>query len=277
VKAGCERPDRQADPAAATELAGLLLAPLGDDWPRGGTLQILADGALQGLPWALLPQGAGLALEHGPLVEIPSLRCGEDAPAALPQLPLVAFGSNAAAGPGKPVLEHAEAEARELAAAWPQGRAVPRPAVTAAAILAAGREPGLIHLVMHGAPGRWSAGQTALVLPGGDRLEALQVAQARWRSALITLSACETRRDGGGHDDLPQAFLAGGAQAVLASSLRVPDDASRLFMLAFYERLVAGLAPEEALRLTQLEQAGGPPERAAPYFWSGYRVIRQAR
>ncbi len=277
VKAGCERPERQADTAAAAELAELLLAPLGEDWARGSTLQILADGALQGLPWALLPWGAGSCLEQGPLVEIASLRCGEDAPAALAGLPLVAFGSNAAAGPGKPLLAHAEAEARDLAAAWPQGRAAVGPAVTAAAILAAGQERGLVHLVMHGSPGRWSAGQTALVLPGGDRLEALQVAQARWRSALISLAACETRRAGGAHDDLPQAFLAGGAQAVLASSLRVPDDAGRLFMLAFYERLRAGLAPEEALRLTQLAQAGGPPERAAPYFWSGYRIIRQAR
>jgi CHAT domain-containing protein len=277
VRAGCERPERQADAAAAAELAELLLAPLGEDWPRGATLQVLADGALQGLPWALLPWGAASCLEHGPLVEIPSLRCGENAPAALPLLPLVAFGSNAAAGPGKPALTHAETEAKELAAVWPHGQAVPRSAITAAAILAAGREPGLIHLVMHGTPGRWSAGQTALALPNGGQLEARQVAQSRWRSALITLSACETRRDGGGHDDLPQAFLAGGAQAVLASSLRVPDDAGRLFMLALYERLRAGLAAEEALRLTQLEQAGGPPERAAPYFWSGYRVIRQAR
>lgn len=276
LRNGIERPERQPDAAAAAELGRLLLAPLVADWPPGTALQVLSDGALQGLPWSLLPVGDGLALDRGPIVEIRSLRATLAPPPSLAGLPLLAFGSNAAAGPGKPRLLRAEAEASALVSACPPGRVCRGAEVTAARLLAAGREEALLHLAMHSTAGRWSAAQTALALPDGSRLEAEQVAAASWRSGLVTLAACETRSDGS-RDDLPRAFLAGGAQAVLASSLRIPDAGSEGFFLGFYGRVRAGLSPEEALRLTQREQRSGPPERAAPYYWAGYHLLRPAR
>lgn len=276
LRAGIERPERRADTAAAAELGRLLLAPLEPDWPSGTALQVLADGALQGLPWSLLPVGGGLALDRGPIVEIPSLQVAPTPPPSLAGLPLLAFGSNAAAGPGKPRLLRAEGEAAALVAAYPPGRAWRGAEVTAAQLLGAGREEAFLHLAMHSTAGRWSAAQTALALPDGSRLDAEQVATARWRSALVTLATCETRSDGS-RDDLPRAFLAGGAQAVLASSLRVPDAEGERFVSAFYGHLRKGLSPEDALRLAQLAQRGGPPERAAPYYWAGYHLLRPAR
>jgi len=273
----CSDPRRPRDLDAERQLAAAILAPFGELRAQDELLQILPDGGLRGLPWALLAEGVSTVLDRGPLVILPDLQLADTSSTFDPALSMTAFGCNRAAAPGLPELVHAEEEARSLAARWPDGRALLDRQVTAAEILRAAREPGMMHLAMHTRLGTSAAGQTTLALPGGGRLDASAIAKESWRSDLITLSGCETVRGGRPDLDLAAAFLAGGARAVLASPLRVPDEQGRGFFLRFYELVQSGESPESALRRTQIETRAGPPGGAAPYFWAGFRILRRGR
>lgn len=72
---------------------------------------------------------------------------------------------------------------------------------------------------------------------------------------LISLSACETGlgdlRNNLGVDGLSRALKIAGAQNLLISLWKVPDQPTALFMQQFYTHLFSGKSPSEALRLTQ--------------------------
>ena len=72
--------------------------------------------------------------------------------------------------------------------------------------------------------------------------------------------------------DLAMAFAEAGARYVVASPVRIDDEASRVIAPEFYRQLAGGLAPPEALRRTQLrfrEQGSGWTH---PYFWANYHL-----
>jgi CHAT domain-containing protein len=78
------------------------------------------------------------------------------------------------------------------------------------------------------------------------------------------LSACDTGIGDidavDGHASLLAAFLRAGANTVVASLWKVPDEATRDLMIRFYDLLDTGQGPSEALRITQLERhAAGDP------------------
>lgn len=74
---------------------------------------------------------------------------------------------------------------------------------------------------------------------------------------LITLSACETGlgdlRNNMGVDGLSRALKIGGAQNLLISLWKVPDQPTAIFMQTFYTELFKSVNPAEALRKTQLK------------------------
>jgi CHAT domain-containing protein len=84
------------------------------------------------------------------------------------------------------------------------------------------------------------------------------------------LSACQTGL-GHRHPDsligLANAFLIAGAQAVVATLWKIPDDATRTLMEDFYQGLTDGLSAAAALRHAQ-RQALESPERADPFCWA---------
>jgi tetratricopeptide (TPR) repeat protein len=103
---------------------------------------------------------------------------------------------------------------------------------------------------------------------------------AGWRTdaRLVVLSGCAsgqgTAREGAGLEGMTRAWLAAGAQAVLATLWPVRDE-SASFFAEFYQALRADPArnPAHALRQAQLRalEAGG--WRARPSLWASYFLI----
>ena len=122
-------------------------------------------------------------------------------------------------------------------------------------------------------------------------LTALEVSEMELpKLELVVLSACETGLGKGAGGEgllgLQRAFQVAGARSVVASLWQVPDEATRMLMVRFYENLWDRKLPKlEALRQAQLWmlKEGGkrglqrePPEgqapagRLPPYYWAGF-------
>ena len=91
---------------------------------------------------------------------------------------------------------------------------------------------------------------------------------------LTVLSACET---GLGHFDttgneagLKQALKQAGVGSIVFSLWQIPDAASTLLMQNFYQFILQGKQPREALREAQEKVAKVYPE---PYYWAGFSII----
>jgi CHAT domain-containing protein len=104
-----------------------------------------------------------------------------------------------------------------------------------------------------------------------------------WGTELVVLSACETGRGeiqvGEGVLGLRRAFQLAGAQTVLASLWKVPDQETEQLMTDTLSRWLKGTPPAEALRAAQLAMIGrlraeAPRDAtrglAPPLYWAGF-------
>ena len=97
---------------------------------------------------------------------------------------------------------------------------------------------------------------------------------------LVYLSCCESSRrltgSGSGFMDFAGAFLHAGARSVIASTLRVDDEASRYLAERFYHHWLGGKSKAVALRSAQQDVRAASSRWRHPYFWAYYRLIGQA-
>ncbi|MBN9085555.1 MAG: CHAT domain-containing protein [Reyranella sp.] len=194
-----------------------------------------------------------------------------------------------------------------LAEASAIGSVIPRASIVSGAqatrrLLLEKPAPGVLHVATHGiffddtepaaggvggempgsAPALWLAPmvETGLVLAGspddsmGGIVTALDVLGLDLSpTQLVVLSACETARGAVRPGDsvygLRYAFHAAGAETVVASLWKVPDDATKSLMARYYANLLGGNrrlgAMTEAMRQTK-------KTLAHPAFWAAFTV-----
>lgn len=93
------------------------------------------------------------------------------------------------------------------------------------------------------------------------------------KADLVTLSACETalgkKIEGEGVRGLTSAFLLAGANTVVVSLWKVADESTSLFMIEFYNQLLAGNNKSTALRNAKLKLLKDP-QYQHPYYWAPF-------
>jgi CHAT domain-containing protein len=227
----------------ADRLDALLLAPLADRL-AGAELVIAPTTVAHSVPWSLLPTVAGRPVSVVPSAawwvrasEQTRPHSADDAPA---QVVL-------AAGPGVPA---GEAEVRELADRYAGPAVLTGAAATVDAVTAALDGAGLAHLAAHG---NFRADQpllSSLRLADGP-LTGYDLERLTRAPEVIMLASCSAAmaevRPGDELMGFAAALLAQGTGAVVAPLLPVPDEATRLAVLAVHEALRTGAGPAAAL------------------------------
>ncbi|MEK7317257.1 MAG: CHAT domain-containing protein, partial [Candidatus Eisenbacteria bacterium] len=258
--------------ASLSELAAFVLWPalardFGDRPPK--RLVVVPSGLLARIPWPVmpLPDGQPLCMTSD-IVVVPGLRLG--------MVP-----SRGRRGGGVPLivasdvegLEHAQAEAREIADLFPDARLLLGNEATAERFLKLAPAAPWIHFAGHG---RYQADEP---FHSGLRLHdrwivAEELATTRLSAEWISLSACQTARalirPGEEWFGLPRTLLQAGARAVIAPQWDIEDASAVRLMLLFYEGLKSGATISRALASAQSARwkAGDHP-----IDWAGFVML----
>jgi tetratricopeptide (TPR) repeat protein len=232
----------QAIAFGARRLDELLLAPLQgvlDD----RALVVVPTSVLHALPWSVLPSCHGR-----PITVAPS--------AALWHATTTGQGDGTGArvfvaGPG---LDHAEDEARALAAAYPGSRTLLGNDATCSAVCAALDGAELVHIASHGRFRSDNPMFSSLLLADGQ-LTVYDLERFQRAPRTLVLSACDSGtsevRPGDELMGLAAAVLALGTRSLVASVIPVPDEATRALMLDFHAELRTGATAAAALVAAQ--------------------------
>ena len=239
---------------AATRLDDLLLGPVARE-TAGRPLVVVPTGALQSLPWSILPSCRGRPVTVTPSAALWS--GGRPDPAGPGGGPVVV-----AAGPGLP---GAEAEVRAVSALH-QVTALAGAAATVDVVTARLNGASLAHLAAHGRIHPNNPLFTSLTFADGP-LTVYDVERISQAPQVVVLSACDVGRSAVQAGDeimgLSATFLALGARHVVASVVPVPDAETVPLMIAFHQRLAAGQPPMSALAGAQQQLGDGQPAAMA--------------
>ncbi len=299
----------QAWPAVAEKLSRMLLGPVASRID-GKRLLIVADGALQYLPFSALPDPAGgspLTVKHE-IIMAPSasvvavMRRETDGRApAERQLAVVAdpvfstddaritetTRSATATSQDFARLRFSRREAEDIV------RLLPARATFKALDFDASRETVLrpdfgrhriVHFATHSVLNNERPELSGVVLSLVDRsgkprdgfLRLYEIYNLRLAADLVVLSACQTALGGDitgeGLIGLTRGFLYAGARRVVSSLWEVDDRTSAELMKRFYEAmLVRGERPAAALRAAQVAM-WSKKGWDAPYYWAAYTM-----
>jgi CHAT domain-containing protein len=286
--------------AQARGLGGVIAAPITAAVPAGvSRLVIVPSAPFNALPFDVLEMPDGRAMiERFEISYAPSasvyaalrrraLNGDVDAPERGGVRGLMAFG--ASEGPRRsgvarwdtlPALPEAVAEAREVAGVTPRSVVrLGRDATEAALKRAPLADVSVLHFASHAVVDPAGLRGTALLLaPGGgedgivrpEELSALSL-----DADLVVLSACATAVSGGHAGDeglrgLVAPLIEAGARGVAATLWAVDDQAQRVLVRRFYQRMVGGQATAAALRGAKLDavrDGAVPRDWAALVLW----------
>jgi len=237
---------------AAGRLDAFLLQPVAREI-GGRPLVVVPTGALQSLPWAILPSVAGRPVTVTPSAAL--WNGGRPAPGAGGPV-LVA------AGPGLP---GAEAEATAVSALH-QVTALAGRAATVDAVTSGLDGASLAHLSAHGRIHPNNPLFTSLTFADGP-LTVYDVERLRQAPQVVVLAACDVGRSAVQAGDeimgLAATFLALGTRHIIASVVPVPDAETVPLMIAFHQRLARGETPMSALAAAQREMGHRHPAAMA--------------
>jgi CHAT domain-containing protein len=281
--------------ALAARLHRRLLEPVAEKLAGVRRLIIVPDRVTRKVAWAALrrdPQALPLVSRFVLRVSPSASTILADRP-SLPDAPvssesrLVAVGDPARPGGvgGMPRLPAARREVREIGERFRRPRLLLGEDATRAEFLETLDRADVLHVASHFTAGRDAWSTRIELTPEGDDgggLLARDVARLRLpRLRLAVLSGCATGREGEtsfeGTFSVAGAFLAAGADEVIASLWPVGDESTRRLMNELYHRLLSGLPADEALREAQIalaSEADGPDAPGRPGGdWAAFQLI----
>ena len=225
----------------ARRLDALLIAALPEVGDR--PLVIVPTGPLQPLPWSILPSCAGR-----PLTVAPSAGLWHSAHARVARRGHVVV----AAGPGLP---GARAEAQAVAAAY-GSTALLDDHATVQAVSSGLNRAAMAHLAAHGTVRADNPLFSALRLADGP-LMVYDLEKVERAPHTVVVAACDTGRPvvpvGDELMGLSATFLAQGTAQLIASVVPIHDVDTAPLMVAFHQRLAAGMPAAAALAAAQSE------------------------
>ncbi len=134
-------------------------------------------------------------------------------------------------------------------------------------------QAGILHLATHGVLRSDNPAFSYVQLADGP-LYVHDLAELRLPGSTVVLTACSSGRGAAPAGDewvgLARGFLQAGAKTIVASLWPVQDEATRVLMERFYERLAAGGSPEVAL---QGAMQALLPAWTHPWQWAPFAVL----
>ncbi|MFV0526284.1 MAG: CHAT domain-containing protein [Acidimicrobiales bacterium] len=251
------RPDLAAALASSAARIDDLL--FGDrPWPDG-PLVVVPTGALQGLPWGVLPRPARRATTVSPSAWLWSGHAsGDRGPRPGRPHPDVAAGRPPLLVAG-PDLEAAEDEVDALARIHPGAAVLKGRAATVAAVVEAMGHTDLVHLGAHGVMRSDNPMLSSLQLADGP-MTVLDIESIGRAPEVVVLPACDAGRSSvHAGDELigtASALLQVGVGSVIAPVTVIPDRAVVEAMLIVHQGLRNRLGPAEALLAARTAAAG---------------------
>jgi len=145
--------------------------------------------------------------------------------------------------------------------------------------------PRVVHLATHGLVDPAEPVRSSVALSAADGedgyFHTLEILATPMRSDLVVMSACESARGkvsrGEGVVGLSRAFLAAGAESVVASLWAVSDESTAELMKVFYDRMFGKKHPaSRSLREARVALIEGG-KYSHPFFWSPFVVTGTER
>jgi CHAT domain-containing protein len=302
------KPENKTELGHATQKLGqMILSPVADQLQRRRIL-VAADGALNYIPFQILPGTANaepLVAEHE-VINVPSASIlgelrKETARRGSRNKVLAAFGDpvfreNVQIVPSRsdsgdpenigPLFYAAReiASLREVASDEQTYAATEKDATREQLLKLDLSQYSILHFATHGLLRPSSPENSGLWLSTIDRegksvdgFVGLQdIYSLRAPVDLVVLSACQTglgsETRGEGLIGLTRGFMYAGATSVVASVWKVEDEATAELMKRFYtEMLKNGKTPSEALRLAQ-NSIRKEPQWSSPHYWAGFTL-----
>jgi hypothetical protein len=252
-----------------------IAGPLPDEAPlrkwlppaRARRLIVVADGALQYLPFASLYPGSRVVLAPSASA-LAGLRERETAPA---KRRVVTLADPVA--PRMARLAFSRDEAKWIAASLPAEESLTLLGEAATKEAALTSRGAILHLAAHSILNTERPERTEIVLSGGS-LRLRDIVRSKIAARMVVLSACQTalgkemRREG--MLGLTRAFELAGAKSVVSSLWKVDDRATAELMKRFYAAMFQeNLAPDAALQAAQ-GKLRGTSRWAHPFYWAGF-------
>jgi CHAT domain-containing protein len=279
---------------ASASLFNLLVRPWLDAAPSGERIVLVPDKALHRVPFTALRDGVdgGFLIERNPLAVAPSATLYVNALARQRKSKRTARGPGLVIG--EPAFDHSlfsslsslpesASEAMRLAKQTRSTLLVGKDAVKSKFLTQAPRSEW-IHFSGHSLVDPRNTLLSKLVLaPEGEGDPGVLTAQEIYSldldsTGLVVLAACETGNQyipgSEGVTSLARAFLAARVPTVVASLWSVDDQATADLFDGFYQFLLGGDDPVDALRKAQLGMLrGGNLADRPPQAWAAFEVI----
>jgi len=244
---------------AASTFQDLLLRPLASQL-QDRPLIVVPTGALQSIPWSILPSCTGRSVTVSPSAALWHKAASRPRPGQGAEVVVVA-------GPGLP---GALAEAATIAGMYAGSMLLVGEAATSSWLTARMDGATMLHLAAHGHVRSDNPLFSSLKLADGP-LTVYELDRLARAPHHVVLSACGTGQSQtvAGEEILGfgAAMLGGGTATLVAPVVAVPDLATVPLMVAYHQGLLAGRSPAEALASAQArvdpEDASGRAAAAA--------------